>query len=115
MIILAQMRLHDLGQRLIVKLQVQFKLDDTVEKVDIFTYFGHSCGDLTLGWRLIYAMHIQKVPFSKRPTLKTSHFQSVPSLNVPRTIRPTAQNVGLFLWQIVVINPCEMLTTSHRS
>jgi hypothetical protein len=39
MIILAQMRLHDLGQRLIVKLQVQFKLNDTVEKVDIFMYY----------------------------------------------------------------------------
>ncbi len=50
-------------------------------------------------------MHKQNVPFSKRPTLKTSHSQNVPSLNVPslnvpslnvqRTKRPTAQNVPL--------------------
>jgi hypothetical protein len=40
-------------------------------------------------------MHIQNVPFSKCPTLKTSHSQNVPSLNVPRTKRPTAQNVPL--------------------
>ncbi len=40
-------------------------------------------------------MHIQNVPFSKHPTLETSHSQNVPSLNVPRTKRPTAQNVPL--------------------
>jgi hypothetical protein len=40
-------------------------------------------------------MHIQNVPFSKRPTLKMSHSQNVPSLNVPHTKRPTAQNIPL--------------------
>ncbi len=42
-----------------------------------------------------YTMHIQNVPFSKRPTLITSHSQNVPSLNIPHTKRPTAQNVPL--------------------
>jgi hypothetical protein len=40
-------------------------------------------------------MHIQNVPLSKRPTLKTFHSQNVPSLNVPCTKRPTAQNFPL--------------------
>ncbi len=32
---------------------------------------------------------------TKRPLLKTSHSLNLPSLNVPRTKRPTAQNVPL--------------------